>query len=329
MKNITIFVTLGPSSLNRNFLKNLNKNKRRVSLVRLNMSHVKLESLRKKILKIQKFTRIPICIDTEGAQIRIKTKFKSRKFKLNQQIIINKRGGNFNVYPEEVFNKLKKGDILDIGFENLKLKVIFKTKIKILLKCLTNGVLENNKGVHLSNRKISLPFLTFKDYEAIKISKKLKIKNFALSFTNTEKDLERFSKILPEEKKYFKIETKIALKNVEKFFKKEKNFLIDRGDLSKDIKIENVPHIQRTIFKIANKNRKIKVAVATNFLESMIEKPYPTRAEVNDIYNSIEMGASSLVLAGETAMGKYPLECVNLIIKIIKNYEKNKKNKNK
>ena len=71
MKNITIFVTLGPSSLNRNFLKNLNK--RRVSLVRLNMSHVKLESLRKKILKIRKFTSIPICIDTEGAQIRTKT----------------------------------------------------------------------------------------------------------------------------------------------------------------------------------------------------------------------------------------------------------------
>ena len=75
-------------------------------------------------------------------------------------------------------------------------------------------------------------------------------------------------------------------------------------------------------YLVCPKNKKIKIAVATNFLESMIEKPFPTRAEVNDIYNSIEMGTSSLVLAGETAIGKYPKECIDYLLKIIKIYHK-------
>ena len=99
--------------------------------------------------------------------------------------------------------------------------------------------------------------------------------------------------------------------------------LIDRGDLSKDIKIENVPIIQRKIIHEAKKNRK-NVYVATNFLESMIDKPFPTRAEANDIYSSLEMGADGLVLAAETAVGKYPIESVEFLIKVIKKF--NKKN---
>ena len=97
--------------------------------------------------------------------------------------------------------------------------------------------------------------------------------------------------------------------------------LIDRGDLSKDIKIENVPIIQRKIIHEAKKNRK-NVYVATNFLESMILNSYPTRAEVNDIYNTIEMGAKGLVLAAETAIGKNPQECVKILQRIIKVFKK-------
>ena len=106
------------------------------------------------------------------------------------------------------------------------------------------------------------------------------------------------------------------------FFKIENNFLIDRGDLSKEVGIENIPLVQRKIFKHSNKLKNTKIFIATNFLESMILKPYPTRAEVNDIYNGLEMGAKGLVLAGETAMGKYPIECVKLILKIVNVFKK-------
>ncbi len=168
-------------------------------------------------------------------------------------------------------------------------------------------------------------FVTKKDLDAIRIAKKFNIRNFALSFTNSKEDMVKFCKLLPKEKKFFKIETAKGLKSINTFFSMQKNFLIDRGDLSKDIGIENIPFAQRYIFKKSKKFKNIKVAVATNFLESMITKPFPTRAEVNDIYNSLEMGASSLVLAGETAMGKHSIECVDFLSKIIKVFKKNKR----
>jgi len=323
MKKIDIVVTLGPNSINKKFLNFINK---KVSLVRLNMSHVKLHKLERKISFIKKNCSVPICIDTEGAQIRIKlNKIKLIKLEKAKKIIVNKKNGKLNFYPNEVFDLLNKNDILDVGFEGLQLKITKKKESAIYLVCTNSGTLENNKGVHLRNRKINLNFVTKKDLEAIKIAKRHNVKNFALSFTNSKIDMINFCKILPSEKKFFKIETANGLKLLDFFFKKQKNFLIDRGDLSKDIGIENIPAAQRYIFKKSKKYKNVKIAVATNFLETMIKNPYPTRAEVNDIYNSLEMGASSLVLAGETAMGRYPIECVRLLKKIIKVYKKNKK----
>ena len=325
MDKIEIFVTLGPGSINKNFLSFINN---KVSLVRLNMSHVKLDELKRKILLIRKYCKVPICIDTEGAQVRTKLKINKKiKFRKGNILTVHKKKGQISFYPEYVFNKIKKGDYLDIGFEGLKIKVIKKNSDKIKFKCISAGFFENNKGVHIINRKIKLDYLTEKDLKAIKVAKNLNIRNFALSFTNTKSDIINFKKILPSDKKYFKLETSKAISNLRFFFKTEKNFLIDRGDLSKDIGITQVPIVQRKIFNQCNKEKKNrpKVAVATNFLESMIDKPFPTRAEVNDIFNALEMGATGLVLAAETAIGKYPKECVKLLIDIIKVFKKNKK----
>ena len=157
--------------------------------------------------------------------------------------------------------------------------------------------------MHVENRDIKIDFLTDKDKKSIEIGKELNIRNYALSFTNTLSDLRSFQKLLPKSNKIFKIESEKAVRNIKVFFKYECNFLIDRGDLSKSVGIEKIPVIQRDILK-SSRNNKINISIATNFLESMIEKPYPTRAEVNDVYNALEMGAKNLVLAGETAIGK-------------------------
>ena len=103
-----------------------------------------------------------------------------------------------------------------------------------------------------------------------------------------------------------------------------KNFLIDRGDLSKEISIENIPFVQRKILKTSKQFKNKNIYIATNFLESMILNKYPTRGEANDIYNSLEMGAKGLVLAAETALGKYPEKTVNFLKKKIKSYNKKK-----
>ena len=121
MKKLEIFCTLGPTSLNKDFLKFAEKN--RVSLVRLNMSHLNLKTLEKNIKFIKKNSKLNISIDTEGAQIRTKIKTKPIKIRKNSNFLLSKKNGKFNLYPDNIFNQLKKGDILDIGFNNLLAKV--------------------------------------------------------------------------------------------------------------------------------------------------------------------------------------------------------------
>jgi len=317
-KKIEVFCTMGPGSLNKKFLNFSNSS---IDLLRLNMSHLSLDQLKKNITYIRKYSKIPICIDTEGAQIRTKCN-EVKFFKKNSSIKIFKNK-NFYFYPDDVFQKLKINDKLDIGFSGLCIKIEGKNNSILRCKVLNSGYFEPNKGVHLINRKIKLNYITNKDFEAIKIGKKFNIKYYALSFTNSSQDVIKFNKLLKNEKKIFKIETKNAIKNLESILKFSDNLLIDRGDLSKDIKIEYVPIVQRDVIKKAIKKKR-NVYVATNFLESMIINSYPTRAEVNDIYNTIEMGAKGLVLAAETAIGSNPFECVKILKKIINAFKKKK-----
>ena len=312
-----IFCTLGPSSLNKKFLKFSNN---KISLLRINLSHISINKLSKTIKFIRKYSRVPICLDTEGAQIRTKSKYK-KFFKKNDLLKFSKNKGKFRLYPDDVFKKIKNKDILDIGFEGLKVKVFKKNFSSIICKIISEGIFQGDKGVHLTNRKIKLNFITEKDKLAILIGKKLNINNYALSFTNSQEDVFNFNKLLKSEKKIFKIETKNAIKNLPKIMSSGQRFLIDRGDLSKDIKIEELPYLQRVILKLGNKKKK-KIYVATNFLESMLFNKYPLKGEINDIYNTLELGASGLVLAAETAIGKYPKECVILLKKIIKVFKK-------
>ena len=323
MKKKTLFCTLGPSSLNKKFLKFASKKK--IDLLRLNLSHIELKDLSKIIKFIKENTSCNICIDTEGAQIRTKAKVR-KKFKVNQKgFIHNKNDGIFNLYPQTVFANLRKEDTLDIGFEGLKVKILKCKKNIIEFKTLSEGYLENNKGVHLVNRNINLNFLSTKDIKAIEIAKKMNIKNFALSFTNSHKDILRFNNLLKNENKIFKIETKNAIKDFKNMLKFGNKFLIDRGDLSKDISIEKIPVAQRYIVSEASKKENKEIYIATNFLESMIKNSSPTRSEANDIYNSLEMGASGIVLAAETAIGVNPEKCVNFIKSLYAIHKKNNK----
>ena len=174
MLRIKILVTLGPSSLNSKFLK---FSKGNVDLLRLNLSHINSDELSDLIDYIRKYNKTtPICIDTEGAQIRTRLKFKKIFLKKNKKIFINIKNPNFNLYPLYINKILKLKDILDIGFENLILRLIKKNKNNLVFKCISPGYLETNKGVHLVNRKIKLHTLTPKDLECIVLAKRMNIK---------------------------------------------------------------------------------------------------------------------------------------------------------
>tara|TARA_B100000925_G_C21973816_1_gene459131 strand:- start:211 stop:1068 length:858 start_codon:yes stop_codon:yes gene_type:complete len=285
------------------------------------MSHLEPSELKKNIEFIKKRTNCPICIDTEGAQIR--SKFKKRKFfKKNSLIHISENSNDLKLYPEDIKDKVKPNDILNIGFENLKVKVLKRYNKFLLTKVVSQGYLENNKGIHLENRKIKLECITKKDIEAIQIGKLNKLDNYALSFTNSVSDVKYFNKLTNNKSKnIFKIETKQSVNKFNEIIKEGNNFLIDRGDLSKDISVYKIPETQRKLMKIKNRYKFKKIFIATNLLESMIINNYPTRAETNDIYSCIEMGADGLVLAAETAIGKNPIECVKFVNNMIKQFK--------
>ena len=326
-----LICTLGPSTLNKKSLDKLKKIG--VDLFRLNLSHLSINQLRKKILFLKKNRIKNICLDTEGAQVRT-TKVNSKIYlKKNHKInlLSSKKTSNKNniyLYPQLNFKKIKINTEIEIGFENLKVLVVKNNKTFLSCKVISAGYLESNKGVHFK-QNIVLNFLTQKDFKAIEIAKKENIKYYALSFANNQNDVVKFKKIINKKKSFLisKIETLNALKNFNKIANLSDATLLDRGDLSRYIAVEKIPLIQMNLLKKSKKINK-PMYVATNLLESMVNKPYPTRAESNDIFFTLFSGSKGLVLAAETAIGKYPAECVLFIKRCIKNLQINLRPRN-
>ena len=313
-----LLCTLGPATLNSNFLK---KSKSLgISILRLNMSHTKLNQLDKTIKYIRKYTNVPICIDSEGAQIRTGNLKKEINFKKNSLLKIKKNHNFF--YPEDIFDKLKKGDKLSLDFNSAVILIKKKKKNILIAKVLSSGKVEKNKAVTL-NRDIELPPFTNKDLSAFEVAKKNRIKYYAISFASKKSDISLAKKILG--KNIFlisKIESFSGLKNSTDIINYSDAALIDRGDLSRQVKLTSIPAWQKKLCNLKKKLKK-KIFIATNLLETVISKKEPTRAEINDIYNSLRDGADGLVLAAETAIGKNPLIAIKIIRECMKNFKKN------
>ena len=210
------------------------------------------------------------------------------------------------------FKNINKNTHVKIGFAGLELVVIKNYKKYIKCRVVKEGILESNKGVHF-NVDIFLSPLTKKDLAAIKIAKKYGVSIFALSFANSREDVKQLKfKLNKKDTVISKIETRKGFFNRKEITKESSAILIDRGDLSRYIKISKIPLAQRIIIKDAQKLKK-EVYVATNLLETMIQSNNPTRAESNDVYSTLEAGCTGLVLAAETAVGKYPVECINFL----------------
>ena len=311
---INIFATLGPSTLNKYFLQNLNP--RYIKLLRINLSHTDLKEITKIVNYIRRYTKINICLDTEGAQIRTsKLSKKILNFKKNDIVYFKGHSNLINLVPKQIENKFKINDIISIDFNSVKVRIISQNDRICKGKVITGGMISSNKGVSI-DRIINLPSFTEKDIHAFDIANKLKINHIALSFTSKSEDVVNL-------RKYFnykiavtsKIESRKGLKNLKSILSEADNILIDRGDLSREIKLEKIPKTQKNIIMQANKH-KTPVYVATNLLESMVTKQEPTRAEINDVYNTLIDGATGLVLAAETAIGKYPNQCIEMLRKV-------------
>lgn len=323
---VDIVCTIGPSSDNKETIIEM-KNKG-MDFGRINLSHTDLDFV-KKMLPLFQELAIPLIIDTEGAQVRT-GKLKNNILVLEEGDIINLHNqpidgdnNNIHLWPVGVVNNLKLGDMVSIDFDALLLAVIDVSEIgkgHVKAKVINGGVMGKNKSVVVhdaSGNKLELPVLSEKDKEVLDYSIKHGVKYVAASFMNSGEDVDYVRSFVgPDVKIFSKLESKKALNNLLAILKKSDYAWIDRGDLSKEIPIERIPLTQKIIIRNGLKTH-TPVFVATNLLETMSEKRMPTRAEVNDIINTLLDGASGLALAGETATGKYPVECVKMLNKLI------------
>ena len=321
-----IIVTLGPST---NTFENVSMIKNKgVDFVRINMSHSSLSDL-EYFIDLAKKAEIPFIIDTEGSQVRTgDLSSDSFYFEENDKILLHKQNiigdnKNISIRPGQILSQLNEGDILYVDFDTLVLRISDTSRIRngiIEATVISSGLLGRNKGIVIDPqviRRFKMPILSTKDIKAIKIGLKNNISFVAASFIRNGDDVKYVRSISNGKMKIIsKVECFDALENLDDIIRESDYLLIDRGDLSKEIPIEKIPFTQKIILDRAKK-QKTNVYVATNLLESMISNRKPTRAEVHDIINSIIDGAYGLTMAAETAIGKYPIGCINMLNKII------------
>jgi pyruvate kinase len=320
-----LLMTLGPSSLNKKTIETCDKNG--VFLYRINLSHTDIDELEDRINEIRKYTETPICLDSEGAQIRNQKMYDGATFFKKSSVVtihhdeIVGDENNISFTPKGISAEFQVGDIIDIDFHSARLCITEIYKKYCKAKVLYEGKVGSNKAANIS-RYIQLNPITLKDEQAIEIGKEMGIHHFALSFASSKNDIKLMKdKIGNDSYLISKVESLIALKNLQDIIKLSDAILIDRGDLSRQVPIEKIPFLQRRIIS-SSRARNREVFVATNLLESMVTTMLPTRAEVNDVVSTLLMGASGLVLAAETAIGQYPVECVEMIHKLIEQYNR-------
>ena len=187
------------------------------------------------------------------------------------------------------------------------------------------GLISSNKGVNLPSTKISMPALTPKDYKDAKLACKLSFDWIALSFVRSKNDVQELKELISKNSKdtipvISKIEKPQAIKKMDQILKASDGLMVARGDLGIEIPAEEVPLHQKVLVKKANKARK-PIIIATQMMESMIDNLTPSRAEVNDVANSVMDGADCIMLSAETSVGKYPCEVVKKVGGIISSVE--------
>ena len=333
MKKIKIICTIGPSSLDETIIKKMDDSG--VDYFRINLSHTNINDLIPIFENLKSWTNKPICLDTEGAQLRTSLLCKEiiakeheiiefvPKTNLTKSSQIGVKGG----YINEVF---KNGDLVTIDFDGAVVQIINHENYSFYGRILHGGIIGNNKGLNV-DRSIKLHRFSPKDEKAFLISQKIGINHIFLSFCSHASDvLELRNRFKNKIQIISKIENKNGLINLDGICLESDALLIDRGDLSREVPLEKIPMAQNQILQ-RGKKFNVPVYVATNLMENMIQNSKPTRAEVNDIQSTLNNGAKGLVLAAETAIGKYPIECVRMMSRIIHetiNYENNSKNIN-
>lgn len=334
-KKTKIVATIGPATSTKEVLSEMILSG--VDVFRINFSHTKYTTAAEIVKTIRDLgrslgTSTAILADLQGPKIRIGN--------MNDEVLVGKgdtitffTGEEFVGTKEEVYinyidfpKDVRPGEriLLDDG------KLIFEVvetnrKNQVITKVIQGGPLKPNKGVNLPNTNLSFPALTTKDKEDAIFAISQEVDWIALSFVRKPEDLIELQALIEAHSEYkipiiAKIEKPEALKHIGKIVAYCDGLMVARGDLGVEIPSEEVPIIQKELV-LAAKRARIPVIIATQMMETMIESLTPTRAEVNDVANSIMDGADAVMLSGETSVGKHPVEVIKTMTKIIKSVE--------
>jgi len=335
IKKTKIVATLGPTSSTRDVIEEMMLNG--VNVFRINFSHANYEDVIERIqiireLNVELGFHVGILADLQGPKLRVGKMAPDTFLENGQEVHFTTEKidegtaeaiyMNYSQFPKDV----SKGEsiLLDDG------KLIFEVvetdkKTNVTARVIQGGVLKSKKGVNLPNTNISLPALTKKDVKDAVFAIEQNVDWIALSFVRHKQDVEDLRNLIKEHSEYeipiiSKIEKPEALVNIQEIVKASNGLMVARGDLGVEVPAEEVPLVQKELVRLA-KLARIPVIVATQMMESMIDGLTPTRAEVNDVANSVMDGADAVMLSGETSVGKYPVEVIQTMRKIVVSVE--------
>jgi pyruvate kinase len=334
MRKTKIIATLGPATESPEMISKLIA--AGVNIVRLNMSHGTHEWVRKIVEHIRAASReqnahVGILMDTQGPAIRTGDLPASLDLHPGQKFWLTVRGEtseemhSVDVNYDNLINDISVGDTVLVDNGEIEMKVLAKHDNKIECEILTRGTLRSRRHINLPGVKVNLPALTAKDLADIAVGLELKVDYIALSFVREAKDIRQLRAVTDRaEYQPFlvaKIEDQEAIRNLQEIIREADGIMVARGDLGIEIPYEELPITQRRIVKSCLREGK-PVIVATHMLESMIDNPMPTRAEITDVANAVFEQADAIMLSGETTVGKYPVKCIEVFNRISVRIEK-------
>jgi pyruvate kinase len=334
MRKTKIICTLGPATETPETIRQLIA--RGADVFRLNMSHAQHEWVREIVPRIRDLSKkaarpIGILLDTQGPAIRTGPVKHPLDLKASDVLEFTVRGAkktqkkSVEVNYDKFADDVSVGDTVLVDNGLIKLVVIEKKKGRVLCKVITPAALGSRRHINMPGVHVSLPALTKKDIADVSLGAQLGVDFVALSFVRKPSDLMELRDLLTRRKSkacvLAKIEDQAAVESIDDIIRAADLVMIARGDLGIEVPMEELPIIQRRIVKSCIRLGK-PVVVATHMLESMITNRVPTRAEITDVANAVYEQADAIMLSGETSLGRYPVECVEVLNRVATRMER-------
>ena len=323
-----VVCTLGPATDSDNILEAMIL--AGMNVARINFSHGTYKEHKRRAEDVRRASEklgvpMALLLDTKGPDVRIGT-LKDGKAKLEQDDVFvlttqptSGSSEKVQVLYDKLPQKISVGNMVLIDDGLVQMQVIEKSETDIICRVTVGGVISNNKSVNVPSVKLNIPFLRENDINDIKFGIENGFDFIAASFTRSAADILELKKIVDEYNGDIRIIAKIenfeGVENIDEIIKVSDGVMVARGDLGVEIPFEEIPSIQKMIIKKVLDAGKPAIT-ATQMLESMITNPRPTRAEITDVANAIYDGTSAIMLSGETAVGKYPVEVVETMVRI-------------